>query len=124
MQNNGLPIVPTGMSKLTHPIWTEAHLQGYFEADQKVRAADQDLVDVRSGVKVDGLGTEAEAAAWSRRVHLWRENLRQALWCDAAPAPGNPACPASTHQVRKDSATFGNIRRFQTQPNIRFAFHG
>ena len=69
---------------------TERYLQIYVEADQRLQEAEQELVDVRHGLAVQGRRNVEEAEVWCRRVQLWRQHLRRDLWNDGAPAPGEP----------------------------------
>jgi len=68
---------------------TESYLQTYFEADARLRHAEQELLDMQSGHRCqDGFRSVLEAERWRDRVQAWRANMRTALEQDSVQAPG------------------------------------
>ena len=68
---------------------TGSYLQKYFEADARVRNAEQELLDMQQGARhQDGFRSTAEAERWCRRVRTWRNNMKNALEEDSVQAPG------------------------------------
>ena len=67
----------------------ETYLQKYFEADARVRQAEQELLDLQQGAgHKDGFKSELEAERWCRRVRTWRDNMRSTPLQDSLQAPG------------------------------------
>ena len=80
--------------QLHEMLGTEAYLQKYFHADERVAAAVAELERAcsegdGSGGEVD-LPSEPQARAWLHRVESWRTYARAELFADGVPAPGNP----------------------------------
>ena len=68
----------------------ESYLQNYFDADVRVRQAEQELVDVQaSGGLQYGFRSVLEAKRWRDRVRVWRDNTRRALEEDSVQGPGD-----------------------------------
>ncbi len=82
----------------------EVYLQKYFEADARVREAEQELTDFLAGSRTpEGFRSAREAKTWCERVRVWRRNLRASLEEDSVQAPGMhiPVLPSQAMYERE-----------------------